>query len=166
LINVFGYIDVDGGGEVTIKEIMNWGRVTRGKPYTPAELKHIMSEYDEDGNGVITLDEWIHYHENMHKHPHLNPAAEEFSHVDDKILWERSSKLFSTDASDASDPTFRLDRANSNSLGLDAPKTTGTSDIWGLGPSLAGMVPREGNLVEGHASNLLKLSSSVGDGAV
>jgi len=131
LINVFGYIDVDGGGEVTIKEIMNWGRATRGKPYTPAEIKHIMAEYDEDGNGVITLDEWIHYHENMIKHPHRNQAAEEFSHVDDKTLWEMSSKLSSMDGSDASNPTLRLSKtSNSNSLGLQAPKKMNMSFRW------------------------------------
>ena len=152
---MFEYIDVDGGGEVTIKEIMNWGRASRGNPYTPAEIKHIMSEYDEDRNGVITLDEWIHYHENIHKHPHLLREVEDFSNVDDKTLWEMSSKLSSLDDSpNMADHTFKLSKNNSNSLGLRAPKKLDMSARWGHEAK-----PSEG--LDGHASSLKR--SSMGE---
>jgi hypothetical protein len=41
LRQVFEFMDVDGNGQVSYNEIMRWGNVTRGRPYTAKELHYI-----------------------------------------------------------------------------------------------------------------------------
>ena len=69
LVRIFNFMDYDGGGQLSYREVMRWGHIVRGKAYTPNELKRIMRDWDDDHDGTISLEEWLHHHE-----AHLFPA--------------------------------------------------------------------------------------------
>jgi len=45
---------------------MKWGSHTKGRPYSEQEVRHILDAYDKDGDGKISLGEWIEYHQATH----------------------------------------------------------------------------------------------------
>ena len=66
LMGVFRFLDRDDTGFVDVHEICRWGKTSRGRPYTEEEIRHILDAYDKDGDGRISLQEWIDYHEATH----------------------------------------------------------------------------------------------------
>lgn len=76
LHEVFKCFDVDGSGTVTISEL---GLVLKNlnKNFSTDQLKHILSAYDNNNDGVIDFDEFIHM---MYKH------YDQTQHYDDNEL--------------------------------------------------------------------------------
>ena len=56
--DIFSFFDRDGGGSITSVEL---GQVMRTLGWDPSEieLQELISEIDQDGNGVITFNEFV-----------------------------------------------------------------------------------------------------------
>jgi len=102
LTSIFNFVDSDGGGQITVKEIFRWGLTIRGTPYTPNEMKRITNAYDINGDGVITLDEWLEYHETTHRH---DTEVDGFGIIDAETL-KSASKLSKDIRKAVPDPKF------------------------------------------------------------
>jgi calmodulin len=56
--DIFSFFDRDGGGSITSVEL---GQVMRTLGWDPSEieLQELISQIDQDGNGVITFNEFV-----------------------------------------------------------------------------------------------------------
>ena len=60
-LGLFNYLDADGSGSVTVKEIEENSELVLGMKKTTSEAREALAEMDKDGTGVVEFNEFFAY---------------------------------------------------------------------------------------------------------